>query len=356
MRLYSFESLIIPRDASLLVMNKFELLKGTLRGELDEQLPIALWKHHPETDRNPTTLAKSEIDFHRQFDSDILKISFFGHYPCVDFGCKVIYDGAITGSTTLTEAAVDHVGDWEVMEPLDVNSGEFGNQIKAVELIQKYAHGVVPTLATIFDPPMVADKICGKRFTEFIDMHPDIMHSALDLITDVMIDFAKATIDAGAYGLFLASQHSTLSSVTDAQYKEFVYPYDLKIISRLRGKAKLMVMHLHAREDNEQIRFEKISRTPGLDAINWEDQTSSHSLKEGRRISRKTVLGGIDHNGIFRTGTPEEASKQVKDAIMEAGYEKLIIAPGCVVTTDTPIENMQAVVDLVRSIDPFKGR
>jgi uroporphyrinogen decarboxylase len=356
MRLNWFESLIIPRDDCILVMNKFELLKETLRGELSEQLPIALWKHHPETDRNPATLADSEIEFHRHFDSDLLKISFFGHYPCVDFGCKVVYDGANTGSTTLIEAAINEVSDWEVMEPPDVNSGEFGNQIRAVELIQKYAHGVVPTLATVFDPTMVADKICGKRFTEYIDTHPDIMHSALDLITDVMVDFAQATIDAGAYGLFLASQHSTHSSVTDAQYKEFVYPYDLKLISKLRGKGNLMVMHLHAREDDEKIRFDKISRTPGLDAINWEDQTSSHSLKEGRRICKKTVLGGIDHNGIFRTGSPEEASKQVKDAIEEAGYEKLIVAPGCVVTVDTPIENIQAVVDLVRSIDLFKGR
>jgi uroporphyrinogen-III decarboxylase len=67
-------------------------------------------------------------------------------------------------------------------------------------------------------------------------------------------------------------------------------------------------------------------------------------------------LGGIDHNGIFRTGTPDDAVKQVKDAIDEAGYEKLIVAPGCVVTVDTPIENMKALADFVRSINPYKGR
>lgn len=334
-------------------MSKYDLIKETFLGNLGEQIPISLWKHHPEIDRTPEGLAQAEIDFHRLLDHDLMKISFFGHYPCIDFGCTAVYEGEISGSTTLTSAAINDVSDWETIEPLDVNSGELGNQIRAVELIQKYAHGVVPTMATVFDPAMVADKISDKNLTKYADEHPEILKGALDLITDVMIDFARATIDAGADGIFLASQHSTQSSVTDAQYKEFVYPYDLKLITRLRGKAKFIVLHLHAREENEEIRFDKIAKTPGVDAINWEDQSSALSLKQGKKRFRGAVLGGIDHNGIFRTGSPEEAQKQVLDAMTEAGPDRLIIAPGCVITVDTPEENIAAVRDAVRSIDPY---
>jgi uroporphyrinogen decarboxylase len=334
-------------------MSKYDLIKETFLGNLGEQIPISLWKHHPEIDRTPEGLAQAEIDFHRLLDNDLMKISFFGHYPCIDFGCTAVYDGEISGSTTLTSAAINDVSDWETIEPLDVNSGELGNQIRAVELIQKYAHGVVPTMATVFDPAMVADKISDKNLTKYADEHPEILKDALDLIADVMIDFARATIDAGADGIFLASQHSTQSSVTDAQYKEFVYPYDLKLITRLRGKAKFIVLHLHAREENEEIRFDKIAKTPGVDAINWEDQSSALSLKQGKKRFRGATLGGIDHNGIFRTGSPEEAQKQVLDAMTEAGSDRLIIAPGCVITVDTPEENIVAVRDAVRSIDPY---
>ncbi|MGD9395842.1 MAG: uroporphyrinogen decarboxylase family protein [Candidatus Thorarchaeota archaeon] len=334
-------------------MSKFDLLKETFLGNLGEQLPISLWKHHPETDRAPKGLAEAEIDFHKLLDHDLLKISFFGHFPCIDFGCTAIYDGATTGSTTLTSAAINDVSDWETLEPLDVNAGELGNQIRAVELIQKYAHGVVPTMATVFDPSMVADKISDKNFNKYADENPEILKGALDIITDVMIDFASATIDAGADGIFLASQHSTQTSVTDSQYKEFVYPYDLKLISRLRKKAKFIVLHLHAREENEEIRFEKIAKTPGVDGINWEDQSSALSLKDGKKKFRGSVLGGIDHNGVFRTESPEEAQKQVLEAIKEAGPERLVIAPGCVITTDTPHENILAVRDAIREIDPY---
>lgn len=335
-------------------MSKFELIKNTFLGNLGERIPISLWKHHPRLDRTPVGLADAEIDFHKKMDHDLLKISFFGHYPCIDFGCTAEYDGAISGSTATVSYPIKDVAGWETLEPVDVNAGEFGNQVRAVELIQKYAHGRVPTMATIFDPPMVADRLCNRELSKYADEYPDILMSALDLICDVMIDFARATLEAGADGLFIASQHSTHSAISDEHYETFIYPYDLKMVSKLRTKAKFIVMHLHAREEHEEIRLDKIAKTSGVDGINWEDQSSTLSLKMGKKKFRRAVLGGIDHNGIFRTSTPEDAKEQVLSAVNEAGFERLIVAPGCVITVDTPPENILAVRDAIRSINPLE--
>lgn len=350
-----FESLIIINEDWFLIMSKFDLLRETFLGNLGEQVPLSLWKHHPNRDRTPTGLADAEIEFHKQFDHDLLKISFFGHYPCIDFGCTAEYDGKITGSTTLTSFPVKDYSDWETIEPVDVNAGEFGNQVHAVELIQKYAHGKVPTMATIFDAPMVADRLCGKELLKYADEHPEILESSLELINNVMIEFAKATLDAGADGLFLASQHSTKSSISDKHYDRFIYPHDLKFIAKLRGKAKFIILHLHADEADEEIRFDKIARTPSVTGVNWEDQSSSLSLSEGKKRARTAVIGGIDHNGILRTGTADESKEQVLHAINEAGLNRLIVGPGCVINIDTPIENILAVRDAVRSINPFEN-
>ncbi|MFX1367311.1 MAG: uroporphyrinogen decarboxylase family protein [Promethearchaeota archaeon] len=334
-------------------MSKFELLKQTFLGNLDERIPISLWKHHPERDRVPESLAEEEIKFHREYDHDLMKISFHGRYPVVDWGCEAIYDGALSGSTTCKNCAITQPSDWETLEPLDVNDGEFGNQVRAVELIHKYSQDKVPTMATVFGPPMVADKLCEKDLLEHLEASPNVMEQTLDMITNVMIDFGRATLEAGADGIFLASQHSTFSSVNDEQYERFIYPYEKKLISKLKGKAKFIVMHLHAREENEEIRFDKIANTSGLDAINWEDQSANLTLANGKKRSRKAVLGGIDHNGILRTGTPEEAKEQVLDAIREAGMQRLIVAPGCVVTVDTPPENIKSIVESIRNIKPW---
>ncbi|MFX0106722.1 MAG: uroporphyrinogen decarboxylase family protein [Candidatus Hodarchaeota archaeon] len=336
-------------------MSKFDLLKETFLGNLGERIPMSLWKHHPERDRTPQGLAEEEVSFHRQFNHDLLKISFHGRYPVVDWGCEVVYDGAISGSTTCESCVVKQASDWEVLEPLDVNDGEFGLQIEAVELIHKYAQDKVPTMATVFDPLMVADKLSEQDLVDYMEGSPDVLETTLEMITKVMVDFARATLEAGADGIFLASQHSTYSSVTDEHYKRFVFPFDKELISKLRGIAKFIVMHLHAREKEEQIRFDKISAAPGLDAINWEDQSADLTMAEAKRRSRKAVLGGIDHNGVFRTGTPEETEDQVLGALREAGLKRVVVAPGCVITIDTPSENIQAVADAVRSISPWSA-
>ena len=335
-------------------MSKYELIRQTFLGNPQDRIPISIWKHHPQIDRIPDGLANAEIAFHKKFDHDLLKISFFGHYPCIDFGCQAEYDGAVSGSTTLTEAPVTKTSDWETLEQPDVNSGVFGKQIKAVELISEYAQGRVPTMGTIFDGPMVADKICGKNLNMYMTEEPEIMHDVLEMITDTMVEFSKAVLDAGADGLFIASQHSTEAAVSDEHYKEFILPNDAELISRTRGEARYIVMHLHARDKGEKIRFKKITKTRGLDAINWEDQTSSHSLSDGKKLFRKGVIGGIDHNGIFREGTAEAAEQQVLSAIEAAGTRRLVVGPGCVITTDTPEQNIRAVVDAVRSLKPYE--
>lgn len=334
-------------------MSKFELLRQVLLGNLEEQIPISIWKHHPELDRTPEGLAKEEIAFHREFDHDLMKISFHGRYPVVDWGCVAIYDGSISGSTTCQSCVVQESSDWETLEPLDVNDGEFGKQIHAIELIKKYAQDKVPIMATVFDAPMVADKLSKKNLTDYMDTTPDIIESVLEMVNGVMIDFSRAALEAGADGLFIASQHSTHAAVSDEQYKKFVYPFDFKMVEKLRGKAKFIIMHLHARDENEDIRFEKIANTNGVDGINWEDQSASLSLNEGKKLARKAVFGGIDHNGIFRSGSADEAKSQVLDALRKAGLHRTVIAPGCVITIDTPRENIHSVVDAVRSIKPW---
>ncbi|MCF2137127.1 MAG: hypothetical protein K9W43_07760 [Candidatus Thorarchaeota archaeon] len=334
-------------------MTKFELVRDAFLGNLGESIPFSLWRHHPEQDRTPQGLAEAEIAFHKKYDHDLLKISFHGRYPVVDWGCDVYYDGALSGSTACKSCRVKEASDWEVLEAVDVNSGEFGRQVQAVELIHKYAQDRVPTLATIFDPPMVAEKLCEASLTEYFESHPKLMERVLEMITKVMIDFAKATLDAGADGLFIASQHSTESAISDKYYTQFVLPSLAKMITRLRGRAKYIVLHLHAHNSGEHIRFKHIVREPGVSGVNWEDQSAALSLKEGKRLFRKTVLGGLDHRTVLRTGSTDDVEDEIKTVLREAGPKGVIIAPGCVIRVDTPDENLQAVVDTIRSIDPY---
>ncbi|MEM2142057.1 MAG: uroporphyrinogen decarboxylase family protein [Candidatus Thorarchaeota archaeon] len=338
--------------AAFPVISPFELLRQVLSGDLGERLPISLWKHHPYADRDPVSLAEAETSFHREFDHDLMKITFHGRYPVVDWGCVAVYDGRISGSTTCESCSVNSVSDWETLEPVDVNSGEFGKQLRAVELISRYAHNRVPTAATVFDPAMVADKLCCNRLLDYASEAPERLKIALQMITGVMVEFGRACLEIGCDGLFIASQHST-SSVSDAFFREFVLPYLSELISKLRSRTRMLLVHLHSVGPSDEVRLAEVSRIFGIDALNWDAQGSGPGLKEGKRISRRSVMGGIDQDGLLRTGTHDQVASGVISAIRNAGLRSLVVAPGCVIPIDVPSENIHSALSIVRSIDPY---
>ncbi len=350
--LNQFESFIIASDQVHHDMSKFDLIQQAIAGEMDEQVPVSIWMHHPLMDRTPEHLAKAEITLHKRYDHDLIKITFHGRYPVVDWGCRVIYDGRVSGSMTCERCAINQPSDWETLEPLDANADELGRQVHAVELIHEYAHDRVPTMATVFDPAMVADQLCGGKFLEYITGHPDIMTHTLEMITTVTIDFARAVLEAGADGVFLASQHATKSQMTKELYDKFVYPYDSRLISRLVGRAKFIVVHLHSKGTGEELWFHRLPSEPGVDAINWDEKSATPSLLDGKVSSKRAVLGCIDQNGVLRSGTSEQIRQQLIADVRQVGLRHLIVAPGCVIPVDTPSQNIEAAIAAVRSINP----
>jgi uroporphyrinogen decarboxylase len=44
----------------------------------------------------------------------------------------------------------------------------------------------------------------------------------------------------------------------------------------------------------------------------------------------------------------EEIQAQARDAVTQTGGRRLVVAPGCVIPTNTPEANIRAVLDAVR--------
>jgi uroporphyrinogen decarboxylase len=57
------------------------------------------------------------------------------------------------------------------------------------------------------------------------------------------------------------------------------------------------------------------------------------------------VAGNIDHIDLLPLRTPAEVETAVQDAIKASGGDpRFMVAPGCEITSDTPIENIKAFV------------
>ena len=162
-----------------------------------------------------------------------------------------------------------------------------------------------------------------------------------------MTEFGRIVLEAGADGLFIASLHSVEGKLSSEQFANFEANYTLKLLKELRAKADFIVFHMHG---NKPL-FKYIANNYPIDAINWHSQQTNPTLGEAIQIFNKGLFGGIDETETVRKGTLYAIKKKLQE-VMQINNSRLLLAPGCVVPIDTPVENLRKVVKVIRNSPP----
>jgi len=318
-------------------MDKLQLVIDTFKRLNTEKMLFSYWKHFPYHDLVPDKLAEAHISYYNRHNFDLLKISFHGRYPCIDFGAKLSEDYDPISGSTRCDPIIEQVSDWESLEPVDINEGEFGKQLRAVELISRQLESL-PKMSTIFSPLMIASKL-DPNIEQHIKTDPGIIIEVLYILDKVTTEFARASLDAGAEGIFLASQHLRKTDLAWTEVERFELFFLNKMLNVFERKADFSVLHIHG----EEIFFDKVAERIVVDALNWHDQTTWPSIKEAAEISNSGFLAGIDENGLLEK-TPLEIKEGITKTLSVAQeVNRVIIAPGCVIPVDVKDENLDII-------------
>jgi uroporphyrinogen decarboxylase len=250
-------------------MNHWQRIEAAIAGEPVDQPPVALWRHFPNDDQDPGKLAGHMIDWQRRWDFDVVKFMPSGTYGVEDWGAVSTYDGAPNGARKVVRPRVSRTDDWLAIVDLDVQKGNNRRQNDALAATAKALGGSVPILQTVFSPLTTARNLATERLFADLRQHSDAVERALRVITDVTIRFALNALDAGAHGMFFASQLSSFRHLSQAEYERFGMAFDLEIFAAVKGKAKLNMLHAHG----DDVMFDLLAKYP-TDMLNWHDRTS----------------------------------------------------------------------------------
>ncbi|MHA2006940.1 MAG: uroporphyrinogen decarboxylase family protein [Promethearchaeota archaeon] len=324
-------------------MDKFEIIKRAFKAESTERAPYAIWKHFPEFDKTPEGLLKAQMDFQKKYESDIMKISISGRAFASDFGAELGgYDPA-SGSRICIKYPIEKIEDWEKIKKIDIENGEFGNQIKAMKLLHKEVEGKVPTMMTVFSPLMVASQI-DPNIIQHYRKDPQLIEYKFKIIISAMTDFTRISLESGADGIFLATQHFN-NKLTDEERLELAFKPMESLIKDTMKKNNFLVLHLHG--DNPDYKF--ATKLP-IDAINWHDQQTMPNLSEAREIFKGGLLGGLNAESWKNMSDPVEISKMISSVYTNFKGLGLILAPGCVIPQFVSDSTIKAVVTTIRNL------
>ena len=172
----------------------------------------------------------------------------------------------------------------------------------------------------------------------------DDVRPVLDLIADVLVDFSRRSVEAGAAGIFYAiSGYASKDALPEAQYRELVLPTDLSVLNRLPAEAWFSVLHLCG----SNLRFE-LSRDLPTQVVSWSIHNQGNpTLAEGRKISGRAVMGGLGQRASLLYGPPPEVEAEARKAMGETGGYGLLIAPGCSVPPRARDANLAAMVSAI---------
>jgi uroporphyrinogen decarboxylase len=305
---------------------------------------VAIWRHIPNDDLDPGKLAAYTVAFQKKWDCDLIKLMPSGTYGVEDWGAVTEYRGLWNGAREVVKPAVMRTEDWTRLPDLDVRKGSYGQQNQALAAAAKELGGQAPILQTLFSPLTTARKLATDGLYADIRRAPDVVHKALELITDVTIRFALDALAAGAHGFFLATQLASYRMLQEGEYESFGRAYDLKVFDALRGKTRFNMVHVHG----EDIMFDLLSGYP-VDMMNWHDRLTEPTIGEAQARFPRLLVGGINESGTLLHGSVQDIENEVRDAIVQTGGRRLMVGPGCVLPVAASDERIEAAVRAART-------
>ncbi len=300
-----------------------ERVDRALRGQELDRPPFTFYHHY----KRPTAEqeAQDHIDFHRKFNTDIVKVMNDFDYP---------------KSTT---------ENWWELKPLD---NPYPKQLKTLEIIANGINNDAYFIDTLYGPYMTAmilfqsqpkyanlpksEDVRDESIRDLHDFqiaHPDQWHTAIDAITESTINHIKNLNRIGAAGALVSvfNAESKFGPVED--YVKYTRPYDKKLFDVL-AETKLTFLHLHYLERPYLEQFTDFHAP----VLQYSVKTSGIPVSDVRKLYSQAIAAGVDEID-YRKLTIEEIRTQWKQARKEAGA-KYIATPGCSVPNDSTDEEL----------------
>jgi uroporphyrinogen decarboxylase len=325
-------------------VDRQQRIKAALRHEPVDRVPLSLWRHFHREDRTPRMLAEATLRLARTYDQDLVKLTPCGMYAVEDWaGERIVFPGTDRDAPYLPRPAVASPDGWRRLPVLEPAAGALGRELEAVRLVAAGLGGETPFLMTVFSPLTLAYKLAGEAVVAHLREHPADLHAGLLAISETMARFARAALQAGADGLFFATQLAGHRWLTPAEYGEFGERYDLAVLGAVAGwseaASKITVLHIHGQD----IFFDLANRYP-IHAVSWHDRETAPNLEKARQLTDRAFITGLDRD-LVGNGPVAAIQAQVREAVAQTEGQGLILAPSCVIPTTAPAAHLQAVRD-----------
>jgi len=179
--------------------------------------------------------------------------------------------------------------------------------------------------------------------TLMLDFFDDaaFVQDLFEFTVELAIRFGRAQVEAGAEMIGIGDPAASL--VGPATYREFVWPYEKKLVDGLHAAGARIRLHICG---NTRRILEDLGRL-GCDMVDIDSAVPLSAARE-KMGPAHVLAGNLDPVRDLRNGSPDSVGAALAECHRQAG-PRYIVAAGCEVPRDTPAANIRAMAEYAAS-------
>lgn len=336
-------------------MNTRERLLGALKGDKLDRVPcicpggmmnmIVTELMHKTNILWPD--AHTDIDKMSELAKSVYEYGMFENYG-VPFCMTIEVEGmgaeVDLGNTKFEPRVVRYiletVSDYNKLKSLDVKAGRAKVSIDVISRL-KFNNERVPIIGNLSGPISVASSLMEPVvFYKELRRKKEDAHKLMDHVTNQILAFGKAQIEAGADVIAISDPSGTGEILGPKYFDEYAVKYINKLIDGLRevNKEIPIIVHICGQMHKVYHELNKIK----ADALSFDAIVSIKEVKE--KMSDRIIMGNLSTYAL--EFSDKERIKKMTKNILNSGVN--IISPACGLGTQSPLENIQAMLLAVK--------
>lgn len=238
----------------------------------------------------------------------------------------------------VTEYPIDSVAKWKELKSIDINEGRAKVVIDAIKIL-KEKNSEYPVVANLTGPVSVASSLMEPmNYYKELRRKPEEAHEFMNFVTENLIAFGKAQVEAGADVLTISDPSGTGEILGPKTFREFAVPYLNRIIEELKETGVGTIIHICGRLKSIYNELNELSS----DAVSFDSITSAKLVVEN--VKGKAIMGNVSTLAL-EENSPERI-KEISHFCMNSGVN--ILSPACGIGARTKLENVKAMVEAVK--------
>lgn len=268
-----------------------------------------------------------------------------------DFGQELIYPKDSTAYPNFENQYIDTLADYNRLKRVNPRKTKrMSGVIEIVKGLSQDRGDSVAIFGFVYGPLGVLSQIRGhKSLFEDLIRHPDEVLEAVDLITDVLVEYATAQIEAGAHTIVIDPLYSSATILNKKTWEKFEGPYLKRIADAIRAAGAPVSIH----NCGGGVYFEEVIKWadpiaisvahPAYGTKTWEE----HAQKWGQKIITVGVADPANTGLNYTYEDVLEDSKRQLDLFKKhnAGF---ILSTGCEFPPNGNLLNAKALVEATR--------